>query len=115
MKKSIFLIVLSLAFSIFANAIEVENTSVPATASSCINGVIADMDTHETLAGVMVRIEGTDLETLTDLDGRFSFKGLQAGDYDLKLTYISYKEEKVKNIKAHTYTAESLDLKLKSE
>lgn len=112
MKKSLFLIVLSLVLTIFVNASEKE--VVPPVTSMNINGVITDVDTDETLAGVLVTIEGTDLQTLTDLDGKFSFNGLEIGDYDLKLTYISYKEVEVKdiNIKSHN---KSLDLKLESE
>ena len=99
MKKSILLIVLSLVLTIFVQASEVDKVSIPPVVTMSINGVIADVDTDETLAGVMVSIEGTDYKTLTDLDGNFSFDGLEAGDYDLKLTYISYKEVKVENVK----------------
>jgi len=114
MKKGIFIFVLSLTLSIFVSAAEAEKTSVPPATTMSINGVIADLDTAETLAGVLVKIEGTDYVTLTNLDGKFSFKGLQEGDYNLELSYISYEEVKVENIKAQNET-QSLDLKLKSE
>lgn len=112
MKKSLFLIVLSLVITIFVNATEKE--TVPSVTTMNINGTISDVDTDETLAGVLVTIEGTELQTLTDLDGKFSFEGLEIADYDLKLTYISYKEVEVKdvNIKSHNKV---LDLKLESE
>ncbi len=114
MKKGIFLIVLSLVLSIFVQAAEVEKVNIPPVATMSINGVIADEDTDETLAGVMVSIEGTDYKTLTDLDGKFTFDGLEAGDYDLKLTYISYKEIKVENVNAIDHK-KNLNFKLKSE
>lgn len=114
MKKGIFLIVLSLVLSIFVQASEVEKVTVPPVATMSINGVIADVDTDETLAGVMVSIEGTNYKTLTDLDGKFSFEGLEAGDYDLKLSYISYKEVKVENIETRS-SNKTLELTLKSE
>lgn len=114
MKKGILLIVLSLVLTIFVQASEVESVTVPPVATLSINGVIADVDTDETLAGVMVSIEGTDYKTLTDLDGNFSFNGLEAGDYDLKLSYISYKEVKVENVKTDSKD-QTIELKLKSE
>jgi len=114
MKKGILLFVLSLTLSIFVNATDVEKTTVPPATIMCINGVIADIDTDETLAGVMVKIEGTDYQTLTDLDGKFKFEGIEAGEYNLELTYISYKEIKVENVNAKGQN-KTLDLKLKSE
>ncbi len=114
MKKGIFLIVLSLVLTIFVQASEVQKVTVPPVATVSINGVIADVDTDETLAGVMVSIEGTGYKTLTDLDGNFSFDGLESGDYDLKLTYISYKEVKVENVKTDSKD-QTIELKLKSE
>jgi len=114
MKKGILFITLSLVLSIFIQASGIEKVSIPPVATMSINGVIADVDTDETLAGVMVSIEGTDYKTLTDLDGNFSFDGLEAGDYDLKLTYISYKEVKVENVKTESKDL-TIELKLKSE
>lgn len=114
MKRNFFIIVLSLLFTTFVNASGVEKTIVPPAATASISGIIADLETSETLAGVLVSIEGTDIETLTDLDGKFSFEGLQAGDYSLKLSYISYSEVKVETIAAQGEN-QSLKLTLKSE
>lgn len=113
MKKSILLIAISLVLTIFVHASDAEKTTAPPATTVSLNGVIADMDTDETLVGVLVSIEGTDYQTLTDLDGKFSFEGLEAGDYDLKLSYISYKEIKVENVTAKNN--QSLKLTLKSE
>jgi hypothetical protein len=114
MKKSLFIIVLSLVMVIFVNASEKESETVPPVTTMNIGGVITDVDTDETLAGVLVTIEGTELQTLTDLDGKFSFDGLEIAEYNLKLTYISYKEVEVKEIKIDNHS-EELDLKLESE
>lgn len=40
-----------------------------------ITGTIADSITGEMLAGVNIRVEGTALGTITDLDGKYSIKG----------------------------------------
>lgn len=114
MKRILFIIVLSLVFTIFANASDKDKEVVPPVTSMNINGVITDVDTDETLAGVLVTIEGTDIKTLTDLDGKFSFDGLDVGEYQLKVSYISYKETKVKDIDINSH-GKMLDLKLESE
>lgn len=114
MKKILFLIVLSFVFTIFVNASDKDKEAVPPVTSMSINGVISDVDTDETLAGVLVTIDGTELKTLTDLDGKFSFEGLDIGDYELKVSYISYKEVKVQDIDINSHK-KTLDLKLESE
>lgn len=114
MKKGILIIVLSLVLSIFVDASELEKTTVPPATTMSINGVIADIDTDETLAGVLVKIEGTEYQTLTDLDGKFSFGELAIGDYDLNLSYISYEEIKIEHINTKSQ-GKTLELKLKSE
>jgi len=114
MKKILFVIVLSVVFTIFANASDKDKEVVPPVTSMNINGVITDVDTDETLAGVLVTIEGTDIKTLTDLDGKFSFDGLDVGDYQLKVSYISYKEVEVKDIDINSHD-KTLNLKLESE
>lgn len=67
------------------------NKDVSATATS-IAGVIIDSASGEQLAGVEVRIGGTDLKTYTDFDGNFEFKGITPGEYQLITTYISYEK-----------------------
>lgn len=114
MKRNIILVVLSLVFTIFVSASNEEKTTVPPAATVSISGSVADIDTDETLAGVLVTIEGTNIKTLTDLDGNFSFDGLEAGDYNLNVSYISYKEQKVENVSI-SGKDQSLKLTLKSE
>lgn len=68
----------------------------PETAATVsMEGTIVDADTQETLAGVSIKIIGTDLEVKTDLDGNFTISGLSPGEYNIEVSYISYKETKV--------------------
>lgn len=99
--KSLLTFTLALFLSIFAVASEDEKLSVLSSAET-IEGVITDVNTGETLAGVKVTVEGTDFETLTNLDGKFSLKGLKKGSYNLQLTYISYEDQKVENVTFNT-------------
>lgn len=57
-----------------------------------IEGLVHD-ESSQVLVGAQVQIQGTDLEGLTDLEGRFSFEQLQPGKYTLVITYITYAVE----------------------
>lgn len=63
-----------------------------------LTGTVYDFSSDELLAGVEVTIEGTDLKTYTDFDGRFTFKNIKPGEYKLVAKYISYNKsiEKIK-------------------
>jgi hypothetical protein len=62
-------------------------------------GVITDEKTGESLAGVEVKIEGTELKTYTDFDGRFNFTELKPGNYNVVANYISYNKISLKELK----------------
>lgn len=55
-----------------------------------VSGRILDAKTGETLIGVTVGIEGTTLGALTDLEGNFLIKEVDAGDKKLFITYVGY-------------------------
>jgi hypothetical protein len=57
-----------------------------------LSGTIIDRSSGELLAGVTVVLNGTDLKTITDFDGYFTFDNLTPGKYTLSSEYISYKE-----------------------
>ncbi len=54
-----------------------------------IRGMVYDGNTGETLVGVSIIIKNTYIGTTTDLDGKFSLD-VEAGIYDLQISYISY-------------------------
>ena len=93
MKKLLFAFILALAV-ISVNAREKENksaTDADNTASVVVSGSISDMKSGESLVGVEVKLEGTDLKTYTDFDGNFTFKSVKPGEYKVVANYISYK------------------------
>lgn len=55
-----------------------------------LRGTIADLVTGETLINAAILIEGTTEGTVTDLDGAYTLP-LEAGTYDLSVSYIGYK------------------------
>jgi len=77
--------------------------SVVRTMAADIRGKVVDEATREVLIGATVSVQGTDLVAATDIDGRFSFTGLDAGKaYTLTVKYLSYKDKTVANVRPNT-------------
>ncbi|NTW23511.1 MAG: carboxypeptidase-like regulatory domain-containing protein [Lentimicrobium sp.] len=87
-------------------------TTPPSSATAALTGKVLDNITGETLAGVAVAIEGTELQVYTDLDGNFSISGIEPGTYNLVLSMISYKNSLVENVQLEANDKEVLDIKL---
>lgn len=58
--------------------------------SATIRGSVRDAKTNEPLIGATVLIQGTDLGTATDLDGRFEISGVPPQTYNIEATYVGY-------------------------
>jgi len=96
----LFLLVLTV-IAVNAKENEVKGSDTESAATTVITGTVADENSGESLVGVEVKIEGTDLKTYTDFDGNFSFKNVKPGEYKLIANYISYqKKTEVLNISA---------------
>jgi len=57
-----------------------------------LTGKVTDKANHETLAGALITVEGTNIETYTDFDGNFTISGLIPDTYKIKCTMISYND-----------------------
>ncbi len=55
-----------------------------------ITGTVVEQENLAPLAGANVRIEGTALGTISDKDGKFVFKNLSPGTYELIVSYVGY-------------------------
>jgi hypothetical protein len=78
-------------------------------ATMLLSGSIADEFSGETLVGVEVKIEGTDMKTYTDFDGNFSFNNVKPGEYKVVANYISYE----KKSEVLTVDSKQNDIKIK--
>ena len=58
--------------------------------SSIIKGTVIEESTGKPLPGVLVSIVGTKLAVLTDGDGKFSFRKMEAGKYNLQFSLFSF-------------------------
>ncbi len=85
-----------LVATVFVTSAKEKNVKVSDTentAAVMLTGSISDIKSGESLVGVEVKIEGTDLKTYTDFDGKFSFKNVKPGEYKLVTNYISYEKK----------------------
>lgn len=81
-----------LAITLHAKDNETKAKDTEASATIVLAGSIVDQNSGESLVGVEVKIEGTDMKTYTDFDGNFSFQNVKPGDYKLVANYISYQQ-----------------------
>ncbi len=88
--KSVFF---CLVISLFVVITNVQGAN-PKMANATLKGVVTDVKTGETLAGVKVNIEGTNLVTYTNFDGEFEFTTLPEGTYRVNVQMVSYTETK---------------------
>lgn len=110
----LFAIIASMFLSVTAMAGEDGDTKTKKESAN-IQGTILDQESGENLAGVAVEIEGTDIKKYSDLDGEFVINGLEPGSYNLVVSYISYNNSYVENVKAKVDKDKQLKVHLKSE
>jgi hypothetical protein len=60
-----------------------------------VSGAVTDHNTNESLAGVEVRVQGTDIVTYTDFNGNYFLPELKAGTYTLEFRYPTYSQTSV--------------------
>ncbi len=67
-----------------------DNNTPSSNSTSIIQGSIADGVSGESLAGVMIKIEGTNQIAFTDFDGNYQFASVKPGVYSIIATMVSY-------------------------
>ena len=112
MKRIFNLALIGLMLIISNHAFATGDQPVAANAKASISGKVIDNKTGESLAGVAVSVEGTDMKAYTNLDGIFIINNLDPGNYNLILSLISYKNSLVENLKVKPSEKEVLDIKL---
>lgn len=109
--KKLFILIIALCIgSGISYAENDEKTQKPAPTTS-MSGKVIDKVTGETLAGVMVELEGTDKYVFSDFDGNFTFEELKPAEYNLTFSLISYEKSKVK---VDLNKKEPVEIKLKT-
>lgn len=98
-----------LAVTLHAKDNETKAKDSDANATIVLTGSIVDQKSGESLVGVEVKIEGTDMKTYTDFDGNFAFQNVKPGEYKLVTNYISYQQ----NAKELTVKSNENNIKIK--
>lgn len=78
-----------------------------------ISGKVIDASNNESLIGANIIVVGTTTGTSSDLDGYYSIKGLEAGNYTVKFSFISYQLVTVQNVKVESGKDTRLNVQLK--
>ena len=63
--------------------------------SGNITGTVKDSTTSAPLIGVTIQVKNTLLATVTDLNGRYEFRNIQIGTYELVFSYVGYRSVEV--------------------
>ncbi|MGQ1945636.1 carboxypeptidase-like regulatory domain-containing protein [Geofilum sp. OHC36d9] len=112
--KMILAAMLMITSMVFAGEKKPIEASPAAAATNTIAGTVLDNKTGEPLTGVEIQIEGTDVKTYTDFDGKFAMEGISSGQYTISANLISYQENETKTIRVNSNELHALNLMLKS-
>lgn len=107
MKKHI--IVTLLGFALFLPF------QLKAQSTGTITGTVVDAETGETIIGANVVIEGTTTGASTDIDGKYTIRGIEEGTYTFVFSYISYQKQTVTDVEITAGEVLTLDMALQPQ
>lgn len=70
---------------------------LPARAQQLM-GIVVDKNSNDTLIGAIVSVEGSNIRVATDISGLFKIQGLKKSSYNLSVTYIGYKPQRLQGV-----------------
>jgi outer membrane receptor protein involved in Fe transport len=77
-----------------------------------ITGTITDVKTHEALLGVNVILKGTYYGASTNLDGKFTIRDVNPGEYTIEVSLLGYKKTQKTGVKVAAGATLKLDMQL---
>jgi outer membrane receptor for ferrienterochelin and colicin len=77
-----------------------------------VQGVVTDENNNEPIAFANVVVEGTQLGSTTDIDGKFTISGLEAGYINILVSYIGYRPQRSESILVSKSTTVFIEIKL---
>ncbi len=80
-----------------------------------IAGTITDAKTGEALIGVNVVVLGTTIGAPTDLDGYYTINNMTPATYTLKISYLGYTTQQIKDIRVNIGETTIIDVQLQEQ
>jgi hypothetical protein len=111
MKKAVLILTVIFALGINGFAIKDDKKTVQTTS---VKGKVIDQISGEVLAGVMVKIEGTNMTAYTDFDGNFVFEDVAPGNYNIQTSYISYQTNTLKEVNINSLENNCLKVEMRT-
>lgn len=111
--KKVLIVLVALCIGLGISYAENDETTGNSAPVTTMTGKVLDKITGETLAGVMVELDGTDKYVFSDFDGNFTFENLKPAEYNLTFSLISYEKNEMKVNLVKTET-EDLKVELKT-
>jgi outer membrane receptor for ferrienterochelin and colicin len=87
-------------------------TGASAGTNGILEGKINDASTKENIVSVTVQIVGTNLGTVSNIDGYYVIRNIRAGNYDVKFTLLGYKSVIMKSVAINADMRTRLDVVL---
>ncbi|CAG0962634.1 MAG: carboxypeptidase-like regulatory domain-containing protein [Bacteroidetes bacterium] len=106
MKKVLYFILFLLPFAVIAG------NGNDKAATSVVKGRVVDSYTQELLAGVEIKIEGTNIITYSDFDGNFEIPNLKPGKYSFCINSVSYQQKQVFSVEIQKQATYQIDFSL---
>lgn len=77
-----------------------------------IQGKVTDLQTGEPLIGANVIVVGTSFGAATDVNGDYTINNLEPGVYDVKASYLGYKDVVISQVRVSADLSSEVDFKL---
>jgi TonB-dependent receptor len=80
-----------------------------------ISGQVIDKLSGETIIGGVVRVDGTQLATVTDIEGRYLITNVPTGTYSLTVNFIGYRPQQMNSIVVNNNATTQVDFSLNED
>lgn len=113
MKKTASTIVALFIVCTMTFGIEKEKPAESSNMTTSVSGKVFDRESGESLAGVAIKLSGTDQTVYSDFEGNFEFSNIKPGTYKIESDLISYKQD-IKEIRVDLKSDNTIELKLEN-
>lgn len=87
----------------------------PAQEAGRIQGRVVSAEDGSAVSSATVRLKGTDVGTITDLDGRYQLSGVPAGSHELAVSSLGFSRKTVTGVTVRPGRVTALDVALSPE